>query len=90
MLLAKQKEAGKALMAEDDRWLNLTDNEEEEDAHAHLCFMAKRDEKYNSDNDDRLSCNSESMSEVYSASFTNFEEQINSMMFKIQEFRREI
>lgn len=58
MLLAKQKEARKALMAEDDHWLQLSD--EEEDAHAHLCFMGNHSEDDNSDDDDRGSNDSSS------------------------------
>ncbi|KAI3714753.1 hypothetical protein L6452_21712 [Arctium lappa] len=38
LLLDKEKEAGKTLMAEDDYWLQVSD-EEPEDAEAHLCFM---------------------------------------------------
>ena len=44
MLLAKQKEAGKVLMAEDDHWLQLTDDEKDEDAQAQLCFMTNEEE----------------------------------------------
>ncbi|XP_024964580.1 uncharacterized protein LOC112504851, partial [Cynara cardunculus var. scolymus] len=47
-LLSKQRDAGKALMAEDDHWLNLTDKEEESEAVAHICLMA-RTEKDSSD-----------------------------------------
>ena len=48
--------------------------------------MAKRDEAYDLDEDDRLSVNSETTSEVHSDHFIDFEEQMNLMMFKIQEF----
>ncbi|KAI3698153.1 hypothetical protein L6452_31265 [Arctium lappa] len=44
MLLAKQKEAGKALMAEDEFWLDQSDQEdenEEKEETTHLCFMGK-------------------------------------------------
>ncbi|KAI3736043.1 hypothetical protein L6452_15575 [Arctium lappa] len=34
----------KALIAEDDHWLNLSDDDEELDAHAHWCFMARHNE----------------------------------------------
>ena len=65
-MLAKQKEAGKVLMAEDDHWLTLTDDDEEEDAHAHICFMARHsgddDDEYG---DECASINSESNSEVH-------------------------
>ncbi|HEY5236600.1 MAG TPA: hypothetical protein VIJ14_10505, partial [Rhabdochlamydiaceae bacterium] len=55
MLLSKAKEAGKVMMSDDDHWLELTDNEDEE-ATAHIVFMAKtlpgehtNDEEKNSD-----------------------------------------
>ncbi|KAI3680732.1 hypothetical protein L6452_35507 [Arctium lappa] len=43
MLLAKQQEAGKALMAEaeDEFWLEHSDVEEEQEESAHLCLMGK-------------------------------------------------
>lgn len=40
MLHAKQKEAGKVLMSENDAWLNLTDSEEEH-LEVNMAFMAK-------------------------------------------------
>ncbi|KAI3758115.1 hypothetical protein L6452_05664 [Arctium lappa] len=52
MLLAKEKEAGKALIAEDDYWLNVSD-EEEADEEAHLCFMGKHSTQSDTDDDDR-------------------------------------
>ena len=73
-------------MAKDDHWLNLTDDDEEKDARTHLCFMVKREEAYNADEDDHLSIDSETTSEVHSNHFIDFEEQMNEMMFKIQEF----
>ncbi|KAI3735732.1 hypothetical protein L6452_15242 [Arctium lappa] len=39
MLLDKQKEAGKALLAENDHWLNLSDEEEESDVDAHMYLL---------------------------------------------------
>lgn len=48
MLLAKQKESCHVFLVEDAHWLELSDDEEEE-ANAHFCLMAK--ENYaNSDN----------------------------------------
>ncbi|KAI3759394.1 hypothetical protein L6452_07171 [Arctium lappa] len=52
LLLAKEKEAGKALMAEDDYWLQVSD-EEPEDAEAHLCFMGKHLSPSDTDDEDR-------------------------------------
>ncbi|KAI3696664.1 hypothetical protein L6452_29124 [Arctium lappa] len=51
LLLAKEKEAGKALMAEDDYWLQVSD-EEPEDAEAHLCFMGNHSSPSDTDEDD--------------------------------------
>ncbi|KAI3746711.1 hypothetical protein L6452_09150 [Arctium lappa] len=52
LLLAKEKEAGKALMAEDDYWLQVSD-EEPEDAEAHLCFMGNHSSPSDTDEEDR-------------------------------------
>ncbi|KAI3718398.1 hypothetical protein L6452_19267 [Arctium lappa] len=41
MLLAKQQEDGKALMAEDEFWLDHSDEEEEKEEKAHLCFIGQ-------------------------------------------------
>ncbi|KAI3672748.1 hypothetical protein L6452_38846 [Arctium lappa] len=41
MLLAKQKEAGKSLMAEDDNWLDYFESESEREETAHMCLMGK-------------------------------------------------
>ncbi|KAI3770840.1 hypothetical protein L6452_01986 [Arctium lappa] len=51
LLLAKEKEAGKALMAEDDYWLQVSD-EEPEDAEAHLCFMGNHSSPSDTDDED--------------------------------------
>ena len=48
--------------------------------------MAKGEESYNSDDDDRLSVKSETNSEVNFDHFIDFEEQMHEMMIKIQEF----
>ena len=40
-MLAKQKEAGKALMAEDEQWLELSDDEGIIDAESHICFKSE-------------------------------------------------
>ncbi|KAI3669230.1 hypothetical protein L6452_40457 [Arctium lappa] len=49
LLLAKQQEAGRALMAEDEYWLDHSDEEEQEET-AHLCLMGK--EVKDDDSDD--------------------------------------
>ncbi|KAI3707110.1 hypothetical protein L6452_25335 [Arctium lappa] len=55
MLLAKQQEAGKALMAEDEYWLDHSDDESEEgekDDTTHLCLMEKNQSEAEVDSDD--------------------------------------
>ncbi|XP_024964722.1 uncharacterized protein LOC112505008, partial [Cynara cardunculus var. scolymus] len=60
MLLTKQKVAGKALIVDDDHWLQLSKIDEEDNAHENICIMAKESKEHNSDNDnDRTSCYSE-------------------------------
>ncbi|KAI3729330.1 hypothetical protein L6452_17986 [Arctium lappa] len=54
MFLAKEKEVGKAFMAEDDYWLNVSD-EEEADEEAHVCFMGKHSTQSDTDDDDHNS-----------------------------------
>ena len=84
LLLAKQKAAGKALMAEDEHWLDLTDEDEEEDVRVHLCFMAKGETSYDLEDEDRLSAAYKTDSEVCSDNL--IEEQINQLSSKIKDF----
>ncbi|KAI3685584.1 hypothetical protein L6452_34833 [Arctium lappa] len=82
MLLAKQQEAGKALMAEDELWLDQSDQEdenEEKDETTHLCFMGKleiegEDDSYEEDNE-----------EVCDLTQSDFLNQMHAMMTKLQE-----
>ncbi|KAI3677859.1 hypothetical protein L6452_37131 [Arctium lappa] len=63
MLLAKQQEAGKALMAEDEYCLDHSDREEEEDEEkdeaVNMCFMGQieSDVEADSDNEEEEVCN---------------------------------
>ncbi|KAI3715493.1 hypothetical protein L6452_22477 [Arctium lappa] len=55
MLLAKQQEAGKALMAEDEYWLDHSDEEEEDeekDEAVNMCLMGKQESDDEADSDD--------------------------------------
>ncbi|KAI3692375.1 hypothetical protein L6452_32189 [Arctium lappa] len=52
-LLAKQQEAGRALMAEDEYWLDHSDEEEERKEAAHLCLMGK-EVKYDDSDDEEV------------------------------------
>ncbi|KAI3733787.1 hypothetical protein L6452_13243 [Arctium lappa] len=63
MLLAKQQEAGKALMAEDEYWLDHSYDEEEDDEDreeaVNMCLMGKieSDAEADSDNEEEEVCN---------------------------------
>ncbi|KAI3746366.1 hypothetical protein L6452_08796 [Arctium lappa] len=62
MLLAKQQEAGKALMAEDEYWLDHSDDEEEDgekDEAVNMCLMGQieSDAEADSDNEEEEVCN---------------------------------
>ncbi|KAI3758487.1 hypothetical protein L6452_06051 [Arctium lappa] len=62
MLLAKKQESGKALMAEDEYWLDHSDEEEEDeekDEAVNMCLIGKieSDADADSDNEDEEVCN---------------------------------
>ncbi|KAI3685820.1 hypothetical protein L6452_35079 [Arctium lappa] len=65
MLLAKEKEAGKALMGEDDHWLYMSDDEED-DAEAHMCFMETRVSTQKKTLEDLLAANARQLCEISS------------------------
>ncbi|KAI3747006.1 hypothetical protein L6452_09448 [Arctium lappa] len=50
MLLAKQQEAGKALMAEDEYWLDHSDEEEKDEA-VNMCLMGKMESDTEADSE---------------------------------------
>ncbi|KAI3729733.1 hypothetical protein L6452_18398 [Arctium lappa] len=55
MLLAKQQEAGKALMAEDEYWLDHSDEEEEDeerDEAVNICLMGKQESDDEADSEE--------------------------------------
>ena len=87
MKLAKQQDEGKALMAEDEAWVQISSDDEEDGP---LCMMADHEEEELTSHDDdqefndRKSSGSESTSEVDSNSYSYFLEQINSV---IKSFR---
>ncbi|KAI3673332.1 hypothetical protein L6452_39449 [Arctium lappa] len=56
MLMAKQKEAGKPLMVEDDYWLDHTDYEDEKEETAHMCLMGQKVAEEMSDEEDSEEC----------------------------------
>ncbi|KAI3734336.1 hypothetical protein L6452_13802 [Arctium lappa] len=60
MLLAKQQEADKALMAKDEYWLDHSDVEDETEESTHLCLMGKEDK--HDDSEDETSDEAENKS----------------------------
>ncbi|KAI3729786.1 hypothetical protein L6452_18454 [Arctium lappa] len=78
MLLAKQKEAGKALMAEDDYWLDHLDDEEK-DKTAHMCLMGK-EVKYDESDE-------ETSDDVQSFSESDFIKKMETMMVELQDLQ---
>jgi len=89
MKLAKQQDEGKALLAEDEAWLQMSSDDEEDGP---LCMMADhQEEEYMSDDDDqdftdRRSSGSESTSKVDCNSYSYFQEQINILSSKVLDY----
>ncbi|KAI3715716.1 hypothetical protein L6452_22702 [Arctium lappa] len=87
MILAKQQEAGKALMAEDEYWLDHSDDESEEgekDETAHLCLMGKNQSEPEADSDDGDN------DEVCKLTEFDLLNQLNVMMSKLQELESKL
>ncbi|KAI3720022.1 hypothetical protein L6452_20929 [Arctium lappa] len=87
MLLAKQQEAGKALMAEDEYWLDHSDEESEEgekDETAHLCLMGKNQSEDEADSEDG------DTDEVCNLTEFDLLNQMNAMMSKLQELESKL
>ncbi|KAI3707103.1 hypothetical protein L6452_25322 [Arctium lappa] len=80
MLLAKQQEAGKALMAKDIFWLDHSDDDEEDeekDEVDNLCLMGKHESDDEAD--------SENEEEVCNLSYAEFINQLHAMNDKLKE-----
>lgn len=82
MILTKQKEQGKALMAEGDHWLEISDDEDG-DIRAHICLMTK-EEQHNSEIEDEDGF--ETSSEVHSDSSFISDQQMHDMLVQMQTF----
>ncbi|KAI3669505.1 hypothetical protein L6452_40741 [Arctium lappa] len=82
MLLAKQKEAGKALMAEDDHWMDLNDSEGESDKVTHMCLIGKQ-VTYDESDDDTLE-------EVNNLSKSDYLKRMESMMVELQDLQAKL
>ncbi|KAI3729736.1 hypothetical protein L6452_18401 [Arctium lappa] len=72
MLLAKQQDAGKELMVEDEYWLDHYDVKEEPEETAHLCLMGKEEK------DD------ETTDEVMNLTENDFMTKMETMMVELQ------
>ncbi|KAI3669452.1 hypothetical protein L6452_40688 [Arctium lappa] len=83
LLLAKQQEAGIALMAEDEFWLDHSEGEEEEkEETAHLCLMGK-EVKYDESDD-------ETADEVSNLTQKDFITKMEAMMVEIQDLQNKL
>ncbi|KAI3729937.1 hypothetical protein L6452_18610 [Arctium lappa] len=82
MLLAKQKEAGKALMADDDHWLEVTDSGSEKEEYAHICLIGKKVAEVDSDE--------EASDEVNDMTKSDFSNQMQSMMVELQDLQSKL
>ncbi|KAI3672551.1 hypothetical protein L6452_38641 [Arctium lappa] len=87
MLLAKQQEAGKELMAEDEYWLDHSDAESEEgekEETPHLCLMGKNQSEAEADSDDG---NNDEVCDLTESDFLN---RMHTMMSKLQELESKL
>ncbi|KAI3758991.1 hypothetical protein L6452_06564 [Arctium lappa] len=87
MLLDKKQEAGKALMAEDEYWLDHSDEESKEgekDETAHLCLIGKNHSEAEADSDDGDN------DEVCNLTESDFLNQMHAMMSKLQELESKL
>ncbi|KAI3729797.1 hypothetical protein L6452_18466 [Arctium lappa] len=83
LLLEKQEEAGVALMAEDEFWLDYSEGEEEEkEENAHLCLMGK--EVKNDVSDD------ETTDEVLNLTAKDFITKMESMVVELQDLQNKL
>ncbi|KAI3706672.1 hypothetical protein L6452_24571 [Arctium lappa] len=82
MLLAKQQEAGKALMAEDEYWLDHSDDEEEDDEDreeaVNMCLMGKIESDAEADSENKEE-------EVCDLSYKALMNKMHAMVLKQEE-----
>jgi hypothetical protein len=87
MLLAKQQEAGVALLAEDAEWLQLSE-EDTEDVEVNMCFMGKIQQVNSNDPDAPVSTSCSEDDEVHSKLFQNaFESVVSDLASKLQNIK---
>ncbi|KAI3746989.1 hypothetical protein L6452_09431 [Arctium lappa] len=80
--VGKSKDAGKALMVEDDHWLDFTDTEGEREENAHMCLMGKEVKFDESDE--------ETSEEVNIFSESNFLMKMETMMVELQDLQAKL
>ncbi|KAI3735505.1 hypothetical protein L6452_15004 [Arctium lappa] len=76
------KEDGKALMAEDEYWLDHSDVEEEQEETAHLCLMGKEDKHDDSED--------ETADEVMHLTENDFMTKMEAMMVELQDLQSKL
>ena len=88
MLLAKQQEAGVALLAEDAEWLQLSE-EDTEDVEVNMCFMGKLQQvDSTTDPDAPVSTSCSEDDEVHSKLFQEtFESVVSNLASKLQKYK---
>ncbi|KAI3669162.1 hypothetical protein L6452_40388 [Arctium lappa] len=87
MLLAKQQEAGKALMAEDKYWLDHSDEEEEDEERVeavNMCLMGKKE------SDAEVDSEEDETDEVCDLSYSDFINKMHAMNLKQQELESKL
>ncbi|KAI3729597.1 hypothetical protein L6452_18258 [Arctium lappa] len=83
LLLARQQEAGVALMAEDEFWLDHSEEEEEDkEENAHICLMGKEDK--NDESDD------EAVNEVLNLTPKDFITKLETMGVELQNLQNNL
>ncbi|KAI3736237.1 hypothetical protein L6452_15775 [Arctium lappa] len=83
LLLARQQEAGVALMAEDEFWLDHSEDEsDEKEENAHICLMGKEDK--NDESDD------EKVNEVLNLTPKDFITKLETMVVGLQNLQNNL
>ncbi|KAI3758565.1 hypothetical protein L6452_06132 [Arctium lappa] len=83
LLLARQQEAGVALMAEDEFWLDHSEDEsDEKEENAHICLMGKEDK--NDESDD------EEVNEVLNLTPKDLITKLETMVVKLQNLQNNL
>ncbi|KAI3718149.1 hypothetical protein L6452_19002 [Arctium lappa] len=83
LLLARQQEAGIALMAEDEFWLDHSEDEgEDKEENAHICLMGKEEKDDDSDDD--------AVNEVLNLTPKDFITKMETMVVELQNLQNNL